>query len=182
MNFIPVVGGAIGGAIAVSLATRQTGIARKWVALGGAGVGAAVAASTTGVLRQVATGAAIAGGALAVYDFVHEMLDETNPAARSRDATAVEAPIPAPVDTADLSSDLLSPEQLAHLQAIAASLEPAERDQLGRLETVAPAELVSRLKNTLLDLTVEDAVAYLRRNVLARVNAKSTSSCAPPSR
>jgi hypothetical protein len=179
MEFVPVVGGAVGAAVAISLTSQHTRVARKWVAIGGAGVGAAVAVSTTGIVRQVATGAAIASGALAVYDFVEELLAEAKPESKKRE-TAPRPPTPPEESKPAQSADSLTPAQLAHLQAVAASLQPAERDQLERLEKVAPADIVRRLKITILDLSVDDAVAYLRTNVLARVKATNASSSAPP--
>jgi hypothetical protein len=62
----------------------------------------------------------------------------------------------------------LTAEQLAHLQAICESLTPEEQKQLAAIEERAPAEMLARLRSTLLGLPVEAAVEYLRKRVFAR--------------
>ena len=69
---------------------------------------------------------------------------------------------------ASASSDALSPEELAHLQAIADQLTEPERSQLVHIETHGNPEVVRRMRRTLLQMPIDEAVAHLRAKVLSR--------------
>jgi hypothetical protein len=156
---IPIVGAA-GGALAIALASERLGVDRTRVALTGADVAAAVAGSTTGWARQLASGAAAAGVVIALVDHFRE-----------RDVMRAAAAPAEPADVAPsaaTASDALTPEELAHLEAIAARLDPIEREQLDEVERRGAPEVIRRLKRALVAMSVDDAVAYLRRNALPK--------------
>jgi hypothetical protein len=182
-EFMPFAAGAVGGAVAVSLAAKHTGIPRQTIALGGASIASVVSVSTTGLMRQVATGVAIASSAIAVYDFVCELQRESEAEKKRNAAPPIEANAsPSTAAPQAPPSEVLTEDHLAHLQAIANSLTPAEREKLAHMEKHAPAEMVRRLKLTLVGMTVEDAVAYLRSKILAHPFATNGQSCDPPRR
>lgn len=161
--------GAAGGAAAIVAASDHFQLDRKAVALGGVGLGIAVASATTGVVRQLATGVAAAGACIAVLDFIREL-----PRAPKRDSAPAEQPKPEPTAAAP-STERLTPEELLHLQKIAASLTPDERERLVEVEKRGEPELVRRLKATLVGLSIEDAVVFLRKNVLAAPHGRDAS-------
>jgi hypothetical protein len=190
---MPIVGAA-GAAVAIALASQRTGLDRKWVALGGAGVGVVVASSTSGWLKQLATGVAAAGAVIAVVDYLRERAAAPSQAP-TRDATQDSKPLPsvpapsseavparaAPTapENAAAPADDLTPEQLAHLQAIMEHLEPVEREQVAKLEKNAPADLIRSLKKTLVGLSVDDGVAFVRKNVLTKARQGRNGAHAP---
>jgi hypothetical protein len=182
--------GAAGGAVVIAIASERTGVDRKWVALGGASVGIAVASSTDGWLKQLATGVAAAGFVIAVVDYLREraaaqakITGDAVPAQETKAQTSPAPPPsePAPAATAPAASGELTPEQLAKLQAIMEKLDPVEREQIAKLEESAPADLIHSLKKTLVGMSVDDAIEYLRRNLLATAHSQRRNGTHAPS-
>jgi hypothetical protein len=69
---------------------------------------------------------------------------------------------------ASASSDALSAEELAHLQTIADQLTEPERAEFVHIETRGDPDIVRRMRRTLLQMPIDEAVAYLRAKVLSR--------------
>lgn len=196
VDLMPIVGAA-GGALAIAAASQRTGIDRKWVALGGASVGVVVASSTSGWLKQLATGVAAAGAVIAVLDYLREraaaQAKATRDAAPAQETKAEASAAPPPRESTPASttptaseaagspSGELTPEQLAKLQAIMEKLDPVEREQIAKLEKNAPADLIRSLKKTLVGMSVDDAVEYVRKNVLAKARGQGRNGTHAPS-
>jgi hypothetical protein len=159
-----------------------------------------VASSTNGSLKQLATGVAAAGAVIAVVDYLREQAAAQAQPKATRDAAPAQdqkaeasgaAPPTHPPATADVApaaaateaprSDELAPEQLAKLQAIMEKLDPVEREQIAKLEKNAPVDLISRLKMTLVAMNVDEAVEYVRKNVLARARSQGRNGMPAPS-
>jgi hypothetical protein len=157
--------GAAGGAWAIAVASEKPGVDRVKVALTGAGIGVVVAGASTGWVRQLAGGAAAAGFALALIEYLRERA-----AAKSTAVSATAPPEPAkPVPSEPAgATDALTPEKWAHLQTIAAQLDAEEREQLHELEKKAPADLMLKVKRALVSMSVDDAVASLREKLFAK--------------
>ncbi len=177
--------GAAGGALAIAIASERTGVNRKWVALGGASVGIVVASSTNGWLKQLATGVVAAGAVIAIVDYLRERAAAQETKAQTSAAPPQSEPAPAGMtpaaaEAAGTPSGDLTPEQLAKLQAIMEKLDPVECEQIAKLERSAPTDLIRSLKKTLVEMNVDDAVEYVRKNVLAKARSAGRNGMHAP--
>jgi hypothetical protein len=141
---------------------------------------------TKGTVRDVAHGVALGAACIAVYDFVSEVLrDEPDKKSapkkppEPRNQQAPEPPVAAPAQpvAAPAASDDLTPQELAQLQAIAENLTPEEREALARVEQKSDPAVAKKLKRTLLRMTRDQAIAFLRQNLLP--HAKGAQSHEP---
>jgi hypothetical protein len=181
---LPIIGAA-GGAWAIAVASEQPGADRLQVALTGAGIGVMVAGASTGWVRQLAGGAAAAGAAIALIEYLRERdaakrtatkSEAAPPAAANVEAAQAAAAPPGPVETATNESssaaDALTAEEWARLQTIAARLDPEEHKQLDELEQREPA-LMLKVKKALVSMSVDDAVAFLRQKLFAKPHGRA---------
>jgi hypothetical protein len=188
--------GAAGGAVTIAIVSERAGVDRKWVALGGASVGLVVASSTNGWLKHLATGVAAAGVVIAVVEYLREraaahakVIRDAAPDQETKARASVAPPPsePAPAGASPEASAAAGPTsgelttgQLAKLQAIMEKLHPVEREQIAKLEESAPTDLIRSLKKTLVGMSVDDAVEYVRCNLLAKARSQGRSGTHVP--
>lgn len=178
----PIVG-AIAGGIGCAFLAERLSIRREAIAVGAGVAGLLVASHTNGLANRVAVGVAAAGASMLAVEILRRLKPDWNlfappqrqaapndvitredlDEALARAATATRSESP-PIETTEPADE--------HLGRVATRLTADEREKLAELRRTAPAPIVVEVERRLRSLSVEDAVRFLRLNVLphARVD------------
>jgi hypothetical protein len=179
VSLIAPLAGAIGAGATIAVAKERFGVDTEKVALGIGAVGVITASATTGVIKQLAMGAAAVGfgvGLIEVLKILHprwlfgEKRVESSNEATQPTATRNETGEAAPPPAAD-PRQTMPPDVVAHVEAIQQKLTEEELDQYNKAITKEPVEVQKRVGETILSLSVDEAVAFVRNSVLK--NAKN---------
>lgn len=177
----PIVG-AIAGGIGCAFLAERLSIRREAIAVGAGVAGLLVASHTNGVANRVAVGVAAAGASMLAVEILRRLKPDWNlfappqrqaaagdvitredlneALARAATATRSESP---PIQTQERQDDQLS--------RVASCLTADEREQLAKLRRTSPAAIVFEVERQLRSLSVEDAVHFLRLNILPHTRA-----------
>jgi hypothetical protein len=179
VSLIAPLAGAIGAGATIAVAKERFGVDTEKVALGIGAVGVITASATTGVIKQLAMGAAAVGfgvGLIEVLKILHPRWLFGEKRADSR-----EEPKQAPItrnDNADVSSPAvqaamkaMTPNQQAHTLAIREQMTEEERAEFNKAMAESTPQIQAQVGLTLLNASVEEALAFVRNNVLK--NAKN---------
>jgi hypothetical protein len=177
--------GAAGGTVAIMVGSKKFGLRQDHAAWGVAAIGAATAVATRGTLRQIATGAAIAGAFVGMYRWwearqqprppvVETKVEETKPAAPSERDTAPSdyycADLNAPgqpklYPLADGTASELSPDEVERLKKIKTRLSNDERTRLARLTEKWTLEEIREANSQIRRLSADGVIAWVRRKL-----------------
>jgi hypothetical protein len=177
--------GAAGGTVVIVIGSKKFGLRQDHAAWGVAAIGAATAVATRGTLRQIATGAAIAGAFIGMYRWwearqqprqpaAETKKEETKPAAPSaRDGASSDyycadrnAPgQPKLYPLADGTVSELSPDEVERLKKIKARLSNDERTRLARLTEKWTLEELREANAQIRRLSAEAVIEWVRRKL-----------------
>jgi hypothetical protein len=177
--------GAAGGTVAIVIGSKKFGLRQDRAAWGLAAIGAATAVATRGTVRQIATGAAIAGAFVGMYRWwearqqprqpvVETKVEAAKPAAPSARGSAPSdyfcadpnAPgQPKLYPLADGTASELTPDELERLKKIRARLSNDERTRLARLTEKWTLEELREANAQIRRLSADGVIEWVRRKL-----------------